>query len=159
MILVTLGTQDKSFTRLLEAIERAAQQNAIHEEIVVQAGYTHFESRYMKITDYFDQDTFKNMISKADLVITHGGAGSIMTALKAGKKILAAARLSAYMEHTNDHQTQLLESFDAAGYLIYMRDLSDIRPYLKQAETFEPAAFTTNTPHMISILEEYIETH
>ncbi len=159
MILVTLGTQDKSFVRLLDAIERAAEQKAIQEEIIVQAGYTHFESKYMKITDYFDQETFKDMIAKADLLITHGGAGSIMTALKAGKKILAAARLSAYAEHTNDHQTQLLESFDAAGYLIYMRDLSDIRPYLKQAETFEPAAFTSNTAHMISILQEYIETH
>ena len=45
-----------------------------------------------------------------------------MTALKSRKKILAAARLAQYKEHLNDHQTQLLETFEKQGYLIYMGD-------------------------------------
>ncbi|MCF0110084.1 MAG: multidrug MFS transporter, partial [Erysipelotrichaceae bacterium] len=35
MIYVTLGTQDKTFERLLEAVERAIDAGAIREEVIV----------------------------------------------------------------------------------------------------------------------------
>ena len=38
MILVTLGTQDKSFIRLLDAIQKEIDKGNIKDEIVVQAG-------------------------------------------------------------------------------------------------------------------------
>ena len=46
MILVTLGTQKQQFTRLLEYIENSN----IKEEIIVQAGFTKFNSKKMKIS-------------------------------------------------------------------------------------------------------------
>lgn len=159
MILVTLGTQDKKFTRLLDAIEKAVEEGTIQERVVVQAGYTPYQSSRMEIFDYLEQDEFRRLLQEADLVITHGGVGTIMTALKSRKKILAAARLAQYKEHLNDHQTQLLETFEKQGYLIYMRDLSDIRPYLEQAKTFQPREYASNTSHMISLIEDWIDTH
>ena len=38
MILVLLGTQNNSFHRLLEEIERLIQNKVIEEEVIVQAG-------------------------------------------------------------------------------------------------------------------------
>ena len=46
MIFVTLGTQDKSFDRLLKAIDKLD----LDEEIIVQAGSTKYESSKMKDT-------------------------------------------------------------------------------------------------------------
>ena len=40
MILVTLGTQDKEFRRLLEAIDREIDNGVITDKVVVQAGCT-----------------------------------------------------------------------------------------------------------------------
>ena len=40
MIFVTLGTQDKSFERLLQAIDREIERGNIKEKVVVQACYT-----------------------------------------------------------------------------------------------------------------------
>lgn len=40
MILVLLGTQNNSFSRLLEEVERCINSNIIKEEVIVQAGYT-----------------------------------------------------------------------------------------------------------------------
>ena len=128
MIFVTLGTNDKQFTRLLDACEKAIEEKVITDRVVVQAGFTKYESKNMEIFDYMDRDQFSTFMNSADLVITHGGVGTIMTALKERKKILAAARLSEYHEHVNDHQIQLLTSFEKEGYLIYMLDLSDIKP-------------------------------
>ena len=45
MILVTLGTQDKSFVRLLKAIDREIKKGNIKEKVIVQAGYTKYKDR------------------------------------------------------------------------------------------------------------------
>ena len=50
---------------------------------------------------------------------------------------------------------QMFESLEDA----YMRDLSDIRPYLEQAKTFQPREYASNTGHMISLIEDWIDTH
>ena len=91
MIFVTLGTQDKEFTRLLEAIDREIEKGNIKERVVVQAGYTKYESKNMEIFDLIPTDEFNKYIKSADLIITHGGAGSILTAIKNNKKVIAAA--------------------------------------------------------------------
>ena len=44
MILVLLGTQNNSFYRLLEEIEENIKDGTIKEEVIVQAGYTKFQS-------------------------------------------------------------------------------------------------------------------
>ena len=157
MILVTLGTNDKPFTRLLDAVEHAIEEGIIQEEVIVQAGFTKYKSDRMKVIDYIDREQFADYLAKADLLITHGGAGTIMTGLNKGKRILAAARLSAYGEHVNDHQIQLLEAFESKGYLIYMKNLDDIRPYLKAAETFVPEPYVSQRDHMASLIENWID--
>lgn len=157
MILVTLGTQDKPFERLLQSVQKAIDEGAIKDRVVVQAGYTKFESKDMEIFDYIPQEQFAAYLNQADLIITHGGVGTIMTGLREHKKILAGARLAQYKEHHNDHQTQLLSAFSEKGYLIYMEDLSDIRPYLKQAETFAPKEYTSNTAAMVHMIETWID--
>ena len=65
----------------------------------------------MKIFDLIPMDEFDEMIKKCDLLITHGGVGSIITGLKNNKKVIAAARLSKYNEHVNDHQLQIIDNF------------------------------------------------
>ena len=51
MILVTLGTQDKEFTRLLKAIDREIEKGVITDKVVVQAGCTKYESKNMEMFD------------------------------------------------------------------------------------------------------------
>ena len=44
MIFVTLGTQDKSFKRLLDSIQSEINKGNIKEKVVVQSGYTKYKS-------------------------------------------------------------------------------------------------------------------
>lgn len=157
MILVTLGTQDKSFKRILEAIEKQIVSGVIKERVVVQAGFTKYESKNMEIFDYIDRERFANLLGEADLIITHGGVGTIMTALSSRKKIIAVARLSEYGEHHNDHQTQILESFEELGYLYYLRDFSQLAVYIERIKNFEPRQYRSNTQNMIQLIEQFVE--
>ena len=159
MIFVILGTQDKKFPRLLEEIQKKIDEGKINkkEEIIVQAGSTKFESKDMKIMDYIPVKEFEELIDKADLIICHAGVGTILTALKKGKKIIAAARLKKYGEHVNDHQLQILDNFTTEGYILALEDFDKIDILIKQARNFTPAKFKSNKKFFLKELEREID--
>ena len=111
MILVTLGTQDKDFSRLLKAIDREIEKGNIKEKVIVQAGYTKYESKNMEIFDLIEPKKLHQLVKKCTLLITHGGVGSILDGMKENKVIIAASRLKKYKEHTNDHQKQIVKRY------------------------------------------------
>ena len=93
MILVLLGTQNNSFHRLLEEIQKCIDDGTIEDKVVVQAGSTRFESNNMEIFKLIEQNKFNELIKQADIIITHGGVGSIVTSVKLGKKVIAVAKI------------------------------------------------------------------
>ena len=94
MILITLGTQDKEFTRILKEVDKLITKKVIKEEVVVQAGYTKYKSKNMKIFDYVSKTELEKYIEKASFVITHAGVGTIFDCLKKNKKIKNSLLLS-----------------------------------------------------------------
>lgn len=157
MILVTLGTQDKEFTRLLKAIDREIKNGVITDKVVVQAGCTKYEFENMEMFDLIPANEFDEYIKKADLIITHGGAGSILTGVKNNKKIIAAARLAKYKEHTNDHQRQIIKEFSEQGYILELKDFNKLGKLIQKSKSFKPKKFTSNTKNMIKLVSDYIE--
>lgn len=158
MILVTLGTQDKSFERLLVALEAQIKKGNIKEEVIVQAGYTKYDSKNMKIFDLISTDEFEELMDKCDLLITHGGVGSIVSGLKKNKKIIAVPRLKKYMEHTNDHQLEIINEFVNEGYILGVTNLSELAKVLKKVKKFKPKKFSSNTKNVVGIIENYIDS-
>ena len=156
MILVTLGTQDKNFSRLLDAVQKQIDDGNIKEEVIVQAGCTKYKSKDMKIFDLLDQEEFKKLISKCDLLITHGGVGSILTGLKNNKKVIAAARLSKYKEHMNDHQLQIIEKFSKSGYILELKDFDKLDEVIEKSKKFKPKKYQSNTDNMIKLRLRFV---
>lgn len=157
MILVTLGTQDKGFERLLNAIQKQIDNGNIKDKVVVQAGHTKFESKDMEIFDLIPMDKFEDLIKSCDLLITHGGAGSILTGLKNNKIVIAGARLEKHKEHNNDHQLQLLKNFEELGYILNLIDFDKLDEVLIKSKTFVPKKYESNTDNLKKIVESYID--
>ena len=156
MILVTLGTQDKQFKRLLDNIQKEIDAGNIKDRVVVQAGYTKYNSKDMEIFDLIDRDKFNDLINKCDLLITHGGVGSILTGLKNNKKVIVCPRLSKYKEHINDHQVQIVDNFYNSGYILKYREGDNLKEILKQVKKFKPKKYISNTDNFIKIIEKFI---
>ena len=157
MIFVTLGTQDKSFERLLQAIDREIERGNIKEKVIVQAGYTKYETKNMEIMDLVSQDEFDKLMKECSLLITHGGVGSILTGIKYGKPVIAAARLKKYKEHNNDHQKQIIKEFGDLGYILELRDFNKLGKMIEKSKTFKARKFTSNTHNMVKLVSDYIE--
>ena len=159
MILVMLGTQNNSFHRLLEEIDKLINDGLIKEDVVVQAGYTKYESTNMKIFDFISSDELDKLEQQADCIITHGGVGSIISSIEKDKKVIAVPRLKQYGEHVNDHQLDIVQSFDKLGYIIGITDISQLGDELQQIETFEPKKYIQNTGKIISIVQDFIDNN
>jgi len=159
MILITLGTQDKNFKRLLEAVQNQIDKGNIKDKVIVQAGCTKFESKDMEILDLIPYDKFDEYIKNCDLLITHGGVGSIITGLKNNKVVIAAPRLAKYKEHTNDHQLQIIENFSESGFIIPLYDFDKLDKVLEKAKKFTPKKYKSNTKNMISTIKNYIDNN
>ena len=159
MILVTLGTQDKGFKRLLEAIQKQIDNGNIKDKVIVQAGYTKYRSNNMDIFDFIAKEKMINMVKEADLIITHAGVGSILEGLKNNKKVIAAARLKKYGEHTNDHQLQILNKFKDMGYILSLDDFNKLDIVLKEVKKFKPKQYESNNKSFIKLIENYIDNN
>lgn len=157
MILVLLGTQNNSFHRLLEEVEKNIENGTIKEEVIAQKGYTKFESNKIKLFDEVPLEEMKKLINKANIIITHGGVGSIITAITKGKKVIAVPRLKKYKEHVNDHQTEIVEAFNREGYIIGIQDVSELEDALRRIKEFTPKKYEKNTGNIIKIIEDFIE--
>ena len=156
MILVTLGTNDKSFVRLIRKIEDLIVRGIIKEEVVVQAGYTKYETEHMKIFDLIPMDKFQDLMEKCSLLITHGGVGTIISGLTKDKKVIAIPRLKKYGEHVNDHQLQIIENFSELGYILAAYDVDELDNILAKVSEFIPQKYESNTTSMIELVRKFI---
>lgn len=157
MILVTLGTQDKDFSRLLKAVEKQIKKGNIKDKVVAQVGTTKYESDVMEIFDLIPTDKFNELMEECDLLITHGGVGSILAGLKADKKVIAAPRLKKYKEHVNDHQLQIIKRFTELGYILELKDFERLDKVLKKVDKFKPKKYKSNTENFVKLIEDYID--
>ena len=158
MILITLGTQDKKFYRLLEVVQKQIDNKKIKDRVVVQAGYSSdFKSNDMEIFDLIPMDEFDKLIEECDILITHGGVGSIITGLKNNKKVIAAARLKKYGEHVNDHQLQIIENFTNNGFILSLDNFDELDKKLNEIKKFKPKKYKSNTKNMIKLIEKEIK--
>lgn len=153
MILVLLGTQDKPFTRLLEAVEKLN----VKTKIIVQAGTTKYESKKMEIFDLISSEELNKLMIESDLIITHGGVGSIIEGLNLNKKIIAAARLKEYSEHVNNHQLEIIKEFKDKGYILELTDFNKLEDLIESSKKFTPNKYKSNNKNFVKLIEDFID--
>lgn len=157
MIFVSLGTNDKDFSRLLIEIDRLIDNGVIKDKVIVQSGFTKYSSSNMEIIDLMSMEEFSNNIKKCDLLITHGGVGTILDGIKCGKKIIAFPRLNKYHEHVNDHQVQIIDEFYKNGYIL-TGDISSLDKILDQVSLFKTKSYKSNNKKFNKMICDFIDS-
>ena len=159
MILVLLGTQKNDFYRLLDAVQKNIENGTIKDKVIVQAGHTKYNSSDMEIFDLIPIDKMNNLIDNANIVITHGGVGSIVGALKKHKKIIVMPRLSKYGEHVNNHQQEIVSIFEEKGFIKSINSAEDLTNVLQGIDKFSPNSYQSNTENIIELITHFIDNN
>ena len=126
MIFVCLGTQIFQMNRLLVELDRLIEKGVITEPVFAQIGKSDYRPKHYEYRDFIDPEEYQRRVDEADLIITHGGTGAIVKALKSGKQMIAVPRLFCYHEHENDHQLQIVDFFASQGYLLKAQEMDEL---------------------------------
>jgi len=158
MIFVILGSQKFQFNRLLKQVDVLVERGIIAGEVFAQTGCSDYRPAHFAYKPFLDRDEFDRMQANADIVITHGGTGAIIGALKKNKKVIAVARRACYGEHVDDHQSELLEQFEQMHLICVCKDTDNLAQALEQVRTTQYRAYKSNTGAIIASIEEFITT-
>lgn len=156
MIFITLGSQKFQFNRLLQKIDDLIQDGIIKEEVFAQIGYSDYKPHNYVYKDFVNRDEFQQLIGKSDIVITHGGTGAIIGAVKQKKKVIAVPRLSKYKEHVDDHQTQIISQFNELNLICPCMDIEQLADALQSLKEKSFNEYVSNTHRIIQDIELFI---
>ena len=156
MIFVTLGSQKFQFNRLLKKIDELIEAGAITEPVFAQTGASDYVPRHYAFQPFLDRETFAAHMARCDTVITHGGTGAIIGAVKNGKKVIAVPRLARYGEHVDDHQLQLIGQFRDLNLICSCNDVEDLGTVLEDIRQRQFAAYVSNTQAVIQSISAYL---
>lgn len=160
MILVTLGTQDKKFYRLIKEIDDLIRRKKIKEEVIIQAGSSsNYKTDRMKLINLLPMDEFERLLNECDLLITHGGVGTILSGLKKNKKVIAVPRLKKYKEHVNDHQVQIVNNFSDEGYILKVENINTLYDVIEYSKSFKPKKYKSNNKKFVESLSKEIDKY
>lgn len=157
MIFVTVGTQDQDFSRLLIEIERLIRIGVICEPVIAQSGQTDFQSDLMEVVTSIPIETFQIYLEQSQLVITHGGVGTILSALQLRKKTIAVPRKASYGEHESDHQREIVEHFDQLGYIVGCNEVEQLQSALTRVQSFEPKIYHSHNQAFCQLMKDWID--
>ncbi|PWG64458.1 PssE/Cps14G family polysaccharide biosynthesis glycosyltransferase [Bifidobacterium callitrichidarum] len=158
MIFITLGSQKFQFDRLLKAVDELVASGVITEPVFAQSGYSDYQPKHYEFKQFLDRDEFGVQMSKADIVITHGGTGAIIGAVKKGKKVIAVPRLAKYGEHVDDHQLQLIKEFKQMGIICACDDCSQLVDALAEVKNTTYRPFESNTQTIIDSIDGFVRS-
>lgn len=129
MIFVTVGTHEQQFNRLVSAADKLADK----ESVFIQSGYSDFDIKRADYERFISADKMKRLIETSEIVITHGGPGSIMAVLETGKVPVAVPRLARFKEHVNDHQLQFCKKLALEGKCILVTEVEKLPEAIDEA--------------------------
>lgn len=156
MIFITLGSQKFQFNRLLEEVDKLIEQGIITEEVFAQIGYSDYKPKNYKYNKFLDRDEFNEIIKKCDKVITHGGTGAIINAVKNNKKVIAIPRLAKYGEHVDDHQLQIVKKFKEMGVISICNDTKYLKKIYDEIESKIGKIYISNTEAIIESIDRFL---
>jgi beta-1,4-N-acetylglucosaminyltransferase len=116
MILVTVGTHNHGFDRLVRAMDELAAE--LDEEVMIQWGSSTYQPQRARQFRFTSSQEMIELTQQARVIVTHAAAGAIITALRAGKPLVVVPRLKQFGEHMDDHQQQLAAALAARGQVV-----------------------------------------
>ena len=156
MIFITLGSQKFQFNRILIAVDNLIEKGIITDTVFAQIGNSDYEPKNYSFKRFLNREEFAQKQAECDIVITHGGTGAIIGAVRKGKKVIAVPRLAKYGEHVDDHQLQLLHQFDDMNIIEPCYEIEHLEEAFRNLSVHEYNAYRSNTDAVIGTIDKFI---
>jgi beta-1,4-N-acetylglucosaminyltransferase len=121
LIFATVGSTQFRFDRLVQALEQLPS-----DELFVQHGPVSPPAGAARSTAFMPFPEVVESMERADVVVCHAGAGSILCALRVGHVPVVVPRLKRFGETVDDHQVELASALAREGKVLCVEDLDEL---------------------------------
>lgn len=156
---VSVGNATQPFNRLIESvIENYAE---LPQPVVIQHGNTPLANIEKCVAKPFlGMNEFSSQLKQAELLILHGGAGSVIHAIKAGKIPVIMPRRAQYGEHVDDHQLEFSRALAEAGKVVLAEEPEDLmRSVEKSLEMQATNTSIDSEPPLVGLISEVLRRY
>lgn len=151
---VSVGTHPQQFNRLLKEVDKIASSNKY--KFSVQSGCSDYKMKNTVQKDYWSGEEYEKMFKEADVVVCHGGAGTIIHALELEKPVVVVSRQKEFGEHTNNHQSEIADAMEREGKVLAVKEIGELEETLAKALTFKPKKGSTRA-RLVKRIEEFLK--
>jgi UDP-N-acetylglucosamine transferase subunit ALG13 len=153
MILVTVGTHNQGFDRLVRAADEMAALS--NEDVIIQYGSAVYEPQYAARRFRFTtSQEMEDLTARARVIVMHAAAGSLILSLRLKKPLVVVPRLRKHNEVIDNHQIQLATALDEKGRAVSVMDPSGeiLLQAIRQAVSLD--AKSVDNGHLLSSLQK-----
>ncbi len=126
MIFVTVGACDLPFNRLVNKMDELVNNHKISAEIFMQIGHSTVPNADIPYKRFLSFEKMNEKADTADVIVTHGGPGSIMLALAKGKIPIVVPRQKQFGEMVDDHQIFFTRRLQEKKKILVVYDVDDL---------------------------------
>lgn len=157
MIFVTVGTHEDQFDRLIQRIDLLVGEGKLKEKVFIQSGYSNYTPRHCEYSKLIGYDDMVKKCKEAEIIITHGGPGSIMLPLAQGKIPIVVPRQTKFGEHVDDHQVLFTKRLESENKVLAVYDIRTLDKliinYENYIEGLNQVFSTSNLDNFVNKLE------
>lgn len=153
---VSVGNATQPFARLLRAVRRLAPR--LPQPVLVQHGSTPFSAHECHAIPFLAMSEFDRLVRESSLLIIHGGAGSVIHAVRAGKMPVVMPRRARDNEVVDDHQLGFALQLERLGRIVVAREEQDLERAVAEAlERQANQSGNVQPPPMLRLVQARIE--
>ena len=154
MIFVSVGVAPYyEFGRVIKEMDRIAGE--IDEKVVMQIGHTNYQPKNAEYFRFTSNEEIDELYKNARIIVSHSGAGSIITASRYGKPIIVVPRMRKYGEYWNDHQLEIADALAKEGKIIAVYEVNELEETLKNITA--NSIKIEKDKRLVNLLKEYLD--
>lgn len=143
MIFVTVGTT--YFDELIEEVDSLLARGVIKDRVVAQIGTGRYKPQHAEWVRFLDD--LRDVEKAADLVVCHGGVGSMFELAELGRPFIAVPN----RQLEGDHQADLVRALEGEGWFVCCWNLRDLgeRIVSRHWTRMRPYRCSTEFPRLV----------
>lgn len=133
-VFLTVGSM-LPFDRLVRATDQVAAAFGNRAEFFAQIGDSAYRPANMPSEKMLTPEQFRARVEWSDVLLTHVGMGTVITAAECRKKLIALPRRPDLSEVTSEHQIATARWLKNRGGVVILEDESAIQRELERADS------------------------
>lgn len=152
LMFVTVGAT-LPFNRMVETVAQLKAAGQIPEAVIIQTGVGGCFPTGIETYETLTFDRMQSYLRDAEIVVCHGGTGSLVTALREGCRVIVMPRQFERGEHYDNHQSEITRAFVARNLIAVANSAEEMNVALKSVRAREALSATTDARELVTYLE------